>query len=259
MKTDAELEPPNRDLDPEETREWKDALEAVVERDGPERAHFLVEALVEKARRSGAYLPYNATTAYINTIPPQQETARRGDPALERRIKSHRALERHGHGGAGQPRRHRTSAVTSPPTPRPPPSTRSASTTSSAARPRSTAATWSTSRATARPGIYARAFLEGRLSEEQIAGFRQEVTGGGLSSYPHPWLMPDFWQFPTVSMGLAAITAIYQARFMRYLQHRGLIDAAGAQGLGVPGRRRDGRARVAGRDHRWPAARSSTT
>ncbi len=88
MKTDAEIDLLQRDVDPEETREWKDALEAVVERDGPERAHYLVEALVDKARRSGAYLPYNATTAYINTIPPQQEAQRRGDPALERRIKS---------------------------------------------------------------------------------------------------------------------------------------------------------------------------
>ena len=98
------------------------------------------------------------------------------------------------------------------------------------------------------PGIYARAFLEGRLTEEQLRNFRQEVDGKGLSSYPHPWLMPDFWQFPTVSMGLGPIMAIYQARFMKYLQGRGLRRHRRAQGVGVHGRRRDGRAGVAGRD-----------
>ena len=99
------------------------------------------------------------------------------------------------------------------------------------------------------PGIYARAFLEGRITEEQLEGFRQEVSRpGGLCSYPHPWLMPDFWQFPTVSMGLGPIMAIYQARFMRYLTDRGIKDTLGPQGLGVPRRRRDRRARVARRD-----------
>ncbi len=99
------------------------------------------------------------------------------------------------------------------------------------------------------PGIYARAFLEGRLSEEQLKHFRQEVGGGGLSSYPHPWLMPDFWQFPTVSMGLGPMMAIYQARFLRYMENRGIVAAVGPQGLVLLRRRRDGRARVDGRAH----------
>ncbi len=224
MKTDAEFDPQERDVDPQETREWKDALEAVVERDGPERAHFLIEALVDKARRSGAYLPYNATTAYLNTIPPHQEARRRGDPALERRIKSilrWNAMamvvraNRDGKNVGGH-----------------------------IATYQSVANLYEVGfnhffhapsedhggdlvyfQGHSSPGIYARAFLEGRITEEQIAGFRQEVARDGVSSYPHPWLMPDFWQYPTVSMGLTALTAIYQARFMKYLDNRGLIDA----------------------------------
>jgi pyruvate dehydrogenase E1 component len=96
------------------------------------------------------------------------------------------------------------------------------------------------------------------LSEDQLHNFRQEVDGKGLSSYPHPWLMPDFWQFPTVSMGLGPLMAIYQARFMKYLEDRGLAETE-SQGLGVHGRRRDGRARIAGRDRSRRRARSSTT
>ncbi len=92
----------------------------------------------------------------------------------------------------------------------------------------------------ASPGIYARAYLEGRLTEDQLQHFRQEVGGQGLSSYPHPWLMPDFWQFPTVSMGLGPMQAIYQARFQRYMEHRGMVPASRSQGLGIPRRRRNG-------------------
>ena len=109
------------------------------------------------------------------------------------------------------------------------------------------------------PGIYARSFLEGRLSEEQLLGFRQEVAGGGLSSYPHPWLMPDYWQFPTVSMGLGPLMAIYQARFLKYLGDRGLADTATAARVGVPRRRRDRRARVSRRHLPGRRGRSSTT
>ena len=99
----------------------------------------------------------------------------------------------------------------------------------------------------AAPGIYARAYLEGRIPKEQLENFRRELKpGGGLSSYPHPWLMPDFWEFPTVSMGLGPIQAIYQARFMRYLENRGLEAATEGEGLGVPRRRRNRRARIAG-------------
>ena len=115
----------------------------------------------------------------------------------------------------------------------------------------STRATWCSSRGTPRPGIYARAYLEGRLSEEQLQHFRQEVErpGVGLSSYPHPWLMPDFWQFPTVSMGLGPMMAIFQARFMRYLEHRGLVTPSDRKVWAFLRRRRDGRARVDGRAH----------
>jgi pyruvate dehydrogenase E1 component len=211
------------DIDPQETREWKDALEAVIERDGPERAHFLIESLVDKARRSGTYLPFNATTAYVNTIPPHQEAQRPGDPSLERRLKSIV----------------RWNAM--------------AMVVKANRKPGSLGGHIATYQSVANlfevgfnhffraptddrggdlvmfqghssPGVYARAFLEGRITEEQMSKFREE-TVGGLPSYPHPWLMPGFWQFPTVSMGLTSISAIYQARFMKYLDNRGLIDA----------------------------------
>jgi pyruvate dehydrogenase E1 component len=109
------------------------------------------------------------------------------------------------------------------------------------------------------PGIYARAYLLGRLTEDQLDNFRQEVDGKGLSSYPHPWLMPDFWQFPTVSMGLGPLMAIYQARFMKYLAEPRPHAETRTARSGLPGRRRDGRARVAGRDRHGRRARSSTT
>ena len=226
MNTEPENNPLDQDLDSQETREWKEALEEVIERDGPERAHFLIESLVDKARRSGAYLPYNATTAYLNTIPVHQEERRQGDPALERRIKSiirwnamamvvranREGLDLGGHiatyqsvatllevgfnhffHGPGDD--HRCDLVMI--------------------------------QGHSSPGVYARAFLEGRITEEQMANFRREVGGEGIPSYPHPWLMPDFWRFPTVSMGLTSISAIYQARFMKYLHNRGIIDTEG--------------------------------
>ena len=213
------------DIDPQETREWKEALEEVIERDGPERAHFLLEALVDKARRSGAYLPYNATTAYVNTIPPHQEEQRPGDPSLERRIKSIirwnamamvvRANRKEGALGGH------------------------IATYQSVANlfevgfnhffhapSESHGGDLVMFQGHSSPGVYARAYLEGRLTETQLSRFREEVAGGGLSSYPHPWLMPGFWQFPTVSMGLTSISAIYQARFMKYLHNRQLVDTA---------------------------------
>ena len=226
MKTDIDNDPVEQDIDPQETREWKEALEEVIEKDGPERAHFLIESLVDKARRSGAYLPYNATTAYVNTIPVHQEEPRQGDPALERRIKSIirwnamamvvRANREGGNLGGhiatyqsvanllevgfnhffrGPEAEHGGDLVMI--------------------------------QGHSSPGVYARAFLEGRLTEEQLAGFRREVDKKGLSSYPHPWLMPDFWRFPTVSMGLTSISAIYQARFMKYLHNRGVLNTDG--------------------------------
>ena len=213
------------DIDAEETEDWLNSIEAVLERDGPERAHFLLEKLIDKARRSGAHLPYTATTAYINTIPVGQEPSLPGDPELEARIRAivrwnavamvlragRKASELGGH---------------------------IASYASSAtlyemgfnhffhAPTASHGGDLLYIQGHVSPGIYARSFLEGRLSAEQLDSFRQEVQGGGLSSYPHPWLMPDYWQFPTVSMGLGPLQAIYQARFMKYLHNRGLIDAS---------------------------------
>ncbi len=226
MKTDADTNPLEIDIDPEETREWKEALEEVIERDGPHRAHFLIESLVDKARRSGAYLPYNATTAYLNTIPVHQEAKRPGDPALERRIKSiirWNAMamvvraNREDSGLGGHIATYQSAAnlleVGFNHFFRGPDSENGSDLVMFQGH--------------GSPGIYARAFLEGRLSEEQLGRFRREVDGRGLSSYPHPWLMPGFWQFPTVSMGLSSITAIYQARFMKYLHNRELVNTEG--------------------------------
>jgi pyruvate dehydrogenase E1 component len=214
------------DLDPEETREWLDALEAVIAAEGIERAHYLIERLVDKARRSGANLPYSANTAYINTIPPHLEARAPGDPGLEQRIRSYvrwnamamvlqanrKSSEYGGHIG----------------------SFASSATLYDVgfnhffrAPNKDHGGDLVYFQGHSSPGIYARAFLEGRLTEEQLHKFRAEVGGGGLSSYPHPWLMPDFWQFPTVSMGLGPIMAIYQARFMKYLQDRGILHTEG--------------------------------
>ncbi len=214
------------DSDPIETSEWIESLEAVLAEEGVDRAHYLLERLIDKARRSGAHVPYDATTAYLNTIPPSQEAHIPGDQEMERRLRalirwnaiavvlqaSNKDLELGGH-------------------------------LSSFA---SSATLYDVGfnhffrgntpdfegdllyiQGHASPGIYARAFLEGRISADQMAGFRQETDGKGLSSYPHPWLMPDFWQFPTVSMGLGPISAIYQARFLKYLEDRGLAKTKG--------------------------------
>jgi pyruvate dehydrogenase E1 component len=214
----------NGDIDPEETQEWLDALESVIERDGPDRAHFLIESLVDKARRRGAYLPYNATTAYLNTIPPHQEAPRKGDPALERRIKSlvrWNALamvvkaNRAGTALGGHIATYQSAANLY----------EIGFNHFFRARSETHGGDLVYMQGHSSPGIYARAFLEGRLTEEQLLNFRQEAEGKGLSSYPHPWLMPDFWQFATVSMGLASIMAIYQARFLKYLDNRGILDA----------------------------------
>ncbi len=211
------------DNDPLETREWLDSIDSVIEREGVERAHFLLEKLIARARERGAYLPYRATTAYVNTIPPEKEERIPGDPALEWRI---RAINRW-NAMAMVVKANRESSELG----------------GHIASFASSATLYDTGlnhfwracgedhggdliyyQGHAVPGIYARAFMEGRLTEEQLLNFRQEVGGKGLSSYPHPWLMPDFWQFPTVSMGLGPLMAIYQARFMKYLHNRGLID-----------------------------------
>ncbi|MGF1642629.1 MAG: pyruvate dehydrogenase (acetyl-transferring), homodimeric type [Thiotrichales bacterium] len=212
-----------QDHDAQETQEWIEALEAVIKHEGIERAHYLLERLVDQARRSGANLPYSANTAYVNTIPPHLEVPHPGDHAMERRIRSlirWNAL-------AMVVRANRKSSELGG----------HIATFASAATLYDVGFNhfWRAAshehggdliyfQGHSAPGTYARAFLEGRVSEAQLELFRQEVDGGGLSSYPHPWLMPELWQFPTVSMGLGPIKAIYQARFMKYLQDRGLAD-----------------------------------
>jgi pyruvate dehydrogenase E1 component len=211
------------DIDPSETEEWLEALDGVLEHEGPQRAHFILEKLIEKARRSGAYLPYNATTAYVNTIPPGQEERSPGDHELEHRIRSINrwnamAMVVRANKMSSELGGHIASFA-------------SAATLYDVgfnhfwrAPSEAYGGDLVFFQGHSSPGVYARAFLEGRISEEQLDNFRQEVDGRGLPSYPHPWLMPNFWQFPTVSMGLGPIMAIYQARFMKYLRDRGVLD-----------------------------------
>jgi pyruvate dehydrogenase E1 component len=213
------------DIDPQETQEWLAAIDAVIEQEGTERAHFLLETLIDKSRRSGANLPFNATTAYVNTIPTHLQAKLPGDPAMERRIRAlirwnaivtvMRANEKSpGVGG------HIASF-------------QSAATLYDVgfnhffrAPEHESGGDLVMFQGHSSPGIYARAFVEGRISEEQMENFRQETGGNGLSSYPHPWLMPDFWQFPTVSMGLGPLQGIYTARFLKYLHDRGIADTS---------------------------------
>src|SRR5580693_5015375 len=213
---------PFEDIDPIETQEWLESIDSVMRAQGPERAHFLLEKLVDFTRRSGTYLPFKPNTAYLNTISKAQEPEYPGDRSLERRneaylrwnalamvVQANRVSSEYGGHIA---------------------SYASAATlyevgfnhfwrAKSPAHPGDMVFMQGHSS----PGIYARAYLEGRLDEAQLLRFRQEVRGDGLSSYPHPWLMPDFWQFPTVSMGLGPMMAIFQARFVRYLEHRGIV------------------------------------
>jgi len=211
------------DIDPQETAEWIEALESVLEADGPERAHYLLERLIDKARRRGAYLPYTANTAYLNTIPTHLQKRSPGNLAVEHRIRS-------------VVRWNATAMVVQA-------NRKSSELGGHIASFASAATLYDVGfnhffkgsqdgksgdliffQGHSAPGIYARAFVEGRLSEDQLHAFRQEALNeNGISSYPHPWLMPDFWQFPTVSMGLGPIMAIYQARYMKYLENRGLI------------------------------------
>ncbi|MGB5672637.1 MAG: pyruvate dehydrogenase (acetyl-transferring), homodimeric type [Sedimenticolaceae bacterium] len=212
------------DLDPQETQEWLDSLDSVLEKEGPDRAHYLLEKLIDKARRSGAYLPYSANTAYLNTIPVTKQDVFPGDRSMERRIRSFvrwnaMAMVVQANRISSELGGHIASFA-------------SGATLFDVGFNHFFRASNDNQEGDlvffqghSAPGIYARAFLEGRLSEEQLHNFRQEVDGGGLPSYPHPWLMPNFWQFPTVSMGLGPLMAIYQARFMRYLHDRGLANA----------------------------------
>ena len=210
------------DVDPVETQEWLESIDSVLRTYGTERAHFLLERMIDHARRSGAYLPYSPNTAYLNTIPTGQEPVYPGDRAIEKRLEAYirwnaMAMVVQANRKSSEYGGHIASYASS--------------------------ATlyevgfnhfWRAPsddhggdlvyiQGHSSPGIYARAYLEGRLSEARLKRFRREVGDEpGLSSYPHPWLMPDFWQFPTVSMGLGPMMAIYQARFLRYLDHRGI-------------------------------------
>ncbi|MCE8026758.1 MULTISPECIES: pyruvate dehydrogenase (acetyl-transferring), homodimeric type [Halomonadaceae] len=214
------------DFDPQETREWQEAVDVVVERVGPERATYLLHKAVEEAYRTGAEAPDTTRTPYVNTIPPHKEAKLPGDAALLQRLIAYlrwnaMAMVVRANKKPAEPGGHIASY-------------------------QSSAVMYEVGfnhfwqapsdghggdiiyvQGHCAPGIYARAFLEGRLSEEQLENFRLEVDGKGISSYPHPYLMPDFWQVSTVSMGLGPIMAIYQARFMKYLQNRGLADTEG--------------------------------
>ncbi len=208
----------------DEMREWSEAIASVIAFEGRDKADAVLSKAVETARLSGAKLPFAANTAYINTIPPDEQPPHPGVRAIEQRIRAavrwnaaalviranKESTELGGHIASFQ----------------------------SAATLYDTGFQhfwWGADdpahggdliyfQGHSSPGIYARAFLEGRISEEQMLNFRQETEGKGLSSYPHPWLMPNFWQFPTVSMGLGPLMAIYQARFLKYLHHRGFAD-----------------------------------
>lgn len=211
------------DIDPIESQEWQDAVQDVIERDGANRAHFLLDKAVQQARAAGATLPFSATTPYQNTIPVDDQYDFPGDMEMEWRI---RTINRW-NAMATVVRRNKVSSEYGG---------HIASFASSAAMYdiglnhfwRSKSAIHGGDlvffQGHVIPGIYARSFMEGRISEEQLENFRSEVNGNGLSSYPHPWLMPDYWQFPTVSMGLGPLMAIYQARFMKYMHNRGHID-----------------------------------
>jgi len=215
--------------DDPEVQEWLEALEAVLEQEGPERAHFLLERLVDLARRSGARIPFSANTAYVNTIPPGLEAPHPGNLALEERIRSYirwNAMamvvkaNKHQPADGGDLGGHIASFA-------------SLATMIGCGQNHFWHAETEDHggdlvyfQGHTSPGMYGRAFLEGRLTEEQLDNFRQEVGGKGLSSYPHPKLMPEFWQFPTVSMGLGPIMAIYQARFLKYLHARGIADTS---------------------------------
>ncbi|WP_206951876.1 pyruvate dehydrogenase (acetyl-transferring), homodimeric type [Trinickia acidisoli] len=215
----------DKDDDPQETGEWLDALEGVISAVGPDRAHYLIEKQIEFARVHGEHLPFSAKTPYINTIPVSRQAKIPGDQDLEHRIRSYtrwnaiamvlRAGKDTNVGG------HIASFA-------------SAATLYDVgfnhfwhAPSDNHGGDLVFVQGHSSPGVYSRAFLLGRLKDSQLDNFRQEVGGEGISSYPHPWLMPDFWQFPTVSMGLGPIMAIYQARFMKYMQARGIAKTDG--------------------------------
>ncbi|WP_395688473.1 pyruvate dehydrogenase (acetyl-transferring), homodimeric type [Caenimonas koreensis] len=215
------------DADQQETREWIDALSAVIQTEGRERGHFLLEQLLEQARQEGIDLPFSATTGYVNTIEPADEERCPGNLDIEERLRAYmrwnamamvvKANRLHPADG-GDLGGHISSFA-------------SVATMFGAgfnhfwhAESEGHGGDCLYIQGHSSPGVYARAYLEGRLTEEQLLNFRQEVDGKGISSYPHPKLMPEFWQFPTVSMGLGPLMAIYQARFLKYLHARGIAN-----------------------------------
>jgi pyruvate dehydrogenase E1 component len=215
------------DADQQETREWMDALSAVIEAEGPERAHYLLEQLLEHARQSSIDMPFSANTGYVNTIETDQEERCPGNIEIEERLRAYMRwnamamvvkANRHnpedggdlgGHIGSFASLAHMFGAGFNH---------------FWHAESENHGGDCLYIQGHVSPGVYARAYLEGRLTEEQLLNFRQEVDGKGLSSYPHPKLMPEFWQFPTVSMGLGPLMAIYQARFLKYLHARGIAN-----------------------------------
>jgi pyruvate dehydrogenase E1 component len=215
----------DQDLDPRETREWTEALQGVIKADGTDRAHYLLEQMVAQTRRAGGHAPFAPTTEYINTIPPEREAQMPGDGNMEWRIRclirwNAMAMVVRANRKPGELGGHIASFASS-------------ATLYDVgfnhfwrAPSDSHPGDLVFHQGHSSPGVYARSFLEGRIDEERLDLFRMEVAGHGkgLSSYPHPWLMPEYWQVPTVSMGLGPLQAIYQAHFMKYLEHRGLIE-----------------------------------
>ena len=211
------------DMDPIETREWLESIDSVMKIHGPERAHYIINRMVDHARRSGSYLPSAYNTAYLNTIPVGMQPNYPGDRSIEKRIEAFirwnaMAMVVQANKESSEIGGHISTYASS-------------ATLYEVGFNHFWRAPTDKNRGDlifmqghSSPGIYARAFLEGRLNENQLDHFRKEVGNKGLSSYPHPWLMPDFWQFPTVSMGLGPMMATYQARFMRYMEHRGLTE-----------------------------------
>ncbi len=234
---------------PSETSGWIESFDAIIRDEGPNRARFLLARLIEYGYRHGVIAPFTANTPYINTIPAEEQPPYPGDREIERRIKNlirWNAMamvvraNKHSGGIGGHISTYASLATL----------LEVGFNHFFRAHTPEAAGDFVYFQGHAAPGVYARAFLEGRLTAAQLGNFRRELApGGGLSSYPHPWLMPDFWEFPTVSMGLAPISSIYQARFNRYLRARGIADTEQLTRLGVPRRRRDGRAREHGRDH----------
>ena len=211
------------DMDPIETKEWLESIDSVMKTHGPERAHYIINKMVDHARRSGSYLPSAYNTAYLNTIPAGMQPNYPGDRSIEKRIEAFirwnaMAMVVQANKESSEIGGHISTYASS-------------ATLYEVGFNHFWRAPTDKNRGDlifmqghSSPGIYARAFLEGRLSENQLDHFRKEAGNKGLSSYPHPWLMPDFWQFPTVSMGLGPMMATYQARFMRYMEHRGLTE-----------------------------------